>query len=920
MLFRFSSPKANGFLRLIVGLLFILSVIEAWPVINIQILECDPKNAHQQWTINTNPPTILVGVGVDNQNDCLDCNGCTEATIPHTWPCDPKNPNQNQVWLVTPSKPNSPLRSQNVPNECLTVFDAISGSSTIMQDCSKNNPFSLWTYEASTKLFRLSSNTSLCLDTTPTAYSCDKYPFSTYAYCNESLDAFTRVRDLRSRVTSNEKAINLQNANPGIPRLGVPPIPFSEALHGVVSGCIPGNPPRCPTSFPHALLLGSTFNRTLWRSIGNRISTEARALNNKGIAGIAYWAPDINLFRDPRWGRGQEVPGEDPFLTGEYVMHYSRGMQEGDDPRYIKVVSTAKHYADYDLEGNWGVDRGSFNAIVNDQDQVEYYWPAFRAAVEGAHIHSIMCSYNAVNDVPSCGNNLFMNVVARGQWQFDGFIVSDCGAIADGAFTRYINEHYNGSADYQVRQGIVSGCDLNCGSYYATHITTSVSHGVLKQSDVDRAFDRVWSHAIRLGMLDKYVSYRTLGPENVDNDEHRKLALDAAIQGIILLKNDGNLLPLNAKKTRVAVLGPHFDATQDLLSIYRGDNILVNSHSPLQAIQARGVQIVGAAPGCDLSTNDKRGFDLAVSIAQKADVALVFVGLHPGQGQTPAREDEGWDRNSLVLPGVQEDLVKAIAATKVPTVVVLIHGGALAIEWIKNNIPAIVDAHYPGELGGDAITSILFGDVSPAGRLVSTIYPADFINVRNISDMNLRDKGGITYRYYTGKPLWEFGFGLSYTTFNFSVTSANHFMSTTKQMKNLYHNYYKLLNAGNRYFDPVYEVTVTNTGNVVSDVVVLGFVSSGHANAPIRELFGFDRVANLKPGENETVYFSVPPTVLSLVDREGTEQIHPGTYYLTFGDSLNVAKATLTLTGEIETVLSLNELKKQHLKNQNKIK
>lgn len=155
----------------------------------------------------------------------MDCNGCTEATIPHTWPCDPKNPNQNQVWLVTPSKPNSPLRSQNVPNECLTVFDAISGSSTIMQDCSKNNPFSLWTYEASTKLFRLSSNTSLCLDATPTAYSCDKYPFSTYAYCNESLDAFTRVRDLRSRVTSNEKAINLQNANPGIPRLGVPPIP-----------------------------------------------------------------------------------------------------------------------------------------------------------------------------------------------------------------------------------------------------------------------------------------------------------------------------------------------------------------------------------------------------------------------------------------------------------------------------------------------------------------------------------------------------------------------------------------------------------------------------------------------------------------------------------------------------------------------
>jgi len=456
--------------------------------------------------------------------------------------------------------------------------------------------------------------------------------------------------------------------------------------------------------------------------------------------------------------------------------------------------------------------------------------------------------------------------------------------------------------DWQVRLGIIGGCDLNCGPYYLSHIEDSVTHGILKQTEVDTAFVRIWKHAIMLGILDQNVSYRNIGPEVVDTLEHRQMALTAAQQGIVLLKNEGNLLPLSLSK-KVALIGPHFNATRDMLSIYIGTNTLVNSHSPEQAIRAHGVNVVGTAIGCDLSSTDTSGFAAAVDAAKKADVAIVFVGLHPGQGGGDAREDEGWDRKDIILPGVQNQLVQAIVATKVPTVVVLIHGGALAIEWIKDNVPAIIDAFYPGELGGDAITSLLWGDVSPSGRLPVTIYPQDLTTTRDIIDMGLREKGGITYRYYTGKPLWEFGFGLSYTTFRYSIDEP-HLTTTTEVAANGYHKYYKGYTP-----DQQYRVTVTNSGSVTSDVVVLGFLSSNHSDAPIKELFGYARVSKLAPNANQTVYFSIPPQVLSLIDKQGNEEIHPGLYKVTIGDSLHTVEGTLLVKGEKITVLSLPKLR-----------
>jgi len=306
--------------------------------------------------------------------------------------------------------------------------------------------------------------------------------------------------------------------------------------------------------------------------------------------------------------------------------------------------------------------------------------------------------------------------------------------------------------------------------------------------------------------------------------------------------------------------------------------------------------------GSLLYGTDQSGFAAAVSAAKAADVAVVFVGLHPGQGGQEAREDEGWDRQSIELPPIQTQLVQAIVATGKPTVVVLIHGGPVAIEWIKSNVPAIVDAHYPGELVGDAIGSILFGEVSPSGRLTGTVYPSTLTNQRNISDMGLQEKGGITYQYYTGTPLWPFGFGLSYTTFTYKISSSTT-TATTLQMNTAFSEYYA--NRGASYDSGIsYVVTVTNTGKVTSDVVVLGFVSSGVKGQPTKELFGYARISALTPGASENVKLSVAPQVISQVNSQGVETIQAGTYTVMLGDPVNYVQSQFTLTGNPYTVFT----------------
>ncbi|KAH3758310.1 glycoside hydrolase family 3 protein [Pelomyxa schiedti] len=817
---------------------------------SLKLSPCKGGTYEQSWQYTS---YLLDEISVsycDSRTDCfcLDCGECTEGVVPSTLSCKPSIPDKPQRWVLT----GSVIESSGSRHYCLSTVGDAEGASLIMMECRVDDFLQQWYYDSASS-FIVHNATGLCLDATPETASCFTTPFSSYPYCSPSVDPTVRAQDLVSRLTLEEKCLNMWSragGAPGIPRLGVPFLRYSEALHGVCTDCgatYNGNT-GCPTSFPHALALGATFNRTLWTTIGEMISTEARALYNQDIAGLLLWAPDINLFRDPRWGRGQEVPGEDPYLTSEYATYWITAMQNTTAPDpvnglYLKSVPTAKHYADYDLDSWLIYDRSSYNALVSEDDQYNYYFPPFQAAIQRANLRSIMCAYNAVNGVPSCANNEFMNEVARGEWGFEGFFVSDCNAVSE----IFSSHHYTHNYDETAAAAVLSGCDAACDKFFGEHLPKAVRDGAVPESALDAAFVRVWTQVFTLGELDtpSLVPWSTYGPEQVDSPEHRQVALEASQQSIVLLKND-NILPLS-KTTRVALIGPHFNATQDMLSIYRGTNTLVEDHSPEKAIKSLigNANVVGTAMGCQLSGDDTSGFAEAVSVASAAEVALVFVGLHPGQGGGDAREDEGHDRLDISLPGQQLPLIQAVFGTGTPTVVVLIHGGQLAVEWLIENVPAIVDAFYPGELGGDAIASVLFGDVSPSGRLPYTVYDADFVNRRKMTDQSIKDNGGITYLYYQSTPLYEFGFGLSYTTFDYQLLSSSVSKFSTEDLEAQLERDHSVVTN--------YQVKVTNTGPVASDVSVLGFITGNGTTVPFRKLFGFDRVSMLQPGASTIV-------------------------------------------------------------------
>jgi beta-glucosidase len=667
-------------------------------------------------------------------------------------------------------------------------------------------------------------------------------------YLDPSLPFARRAADLVSRMTLDEKVQQMKNTAPAIPRLGVPAYDWwNEALHGVARSGL-------ATSFPQAIGLAATWDDSLMFRVATAISDEARVKYRQyvlegqhgGYQGLTFWSPNINLFRDPRWGRGQETYGEDPFLTGRLAVQFIHGMQ-GDDPKYLKTVATVKHFA---VHSGPEPDRHTFDAVVSERDLRETYLPQFRAGIVEGGAWSLMCAYNRVYGKGACGSDLLLTRILRGEWGFPGYVVSDCGAIAD-LFQRHKVVR---TAEEAAALGVRSGTDLNCGDVYP-RLATAVRQGLIREREVDTAVTRLFLARMKLGMFDPpdSVPWSRLDAATLDSPAHRELARQAAREAIVLLQNRGNALPLRKDLGTIAVIGPNADAPAVLLGNYHGAPS--DTVTPLRGIReavssrttvlfARGSNIADGAPAPDTIPPATLA-DSALAVARRADAVILVLGLSNRlEGEEMRVQVDGFaggDRTSLDLPAAQERLLEAVASVGKPTILVLLNGSALAVRWAREHIPAIVEAWYPGQAGGTALADVLFGDYNPAGRLPVTFYQ----RVEDLPPFTDYDMKGRTYRYFDGPVLFPFGHGLSYTTFAYD--SLRFDRDSLAQGDTL-----------------AVSVVVSNIGNRAGEEVPQLYVQhpDSRVTRPRLDLRGYQRIA-LAPGERRTVVFRVPATALA---------------------------------------------------------
>jgi beta-glucosidase len=669
-------------------------------------------------------------------------------------------------------------------------------------------------------------------------------------YLNPDLPFARRVDDLVSRMTLEEKVSQMMDVAAGIERLGVPPYNWwNEALHGVARAGL-------ATSFPQAIGLAATWDDSLMYRVATVISDEARAKYQTAVRagsrgryqGLTFWSPNINLFRDPRWGRGQETYGEDPYLTGRLAVQFVRGMQ-GDDPTYLKTVATVKHFA---VHSGPEPDRHTFDAVVSERDLRESYLPHFETAVREGGVYSLMCAYNRVDGKAACGSDMLLEDILRGDWGFSGYVVSDCGAIDD----MYQRHKVVATAAAAAALAVRTGTDLECGRVYA-NLVDAVKQGLIAEREIDTAVRRLFLARFRLGMFDppERVRWTRIPAAVLDQPAHRALARQAAREAIVLLKNEGGVLPLRKDLRTLAVIGPNADQWRMLLGNYNG--LPADPVTPLRGIR----EAVGAsthvlyARGADLAdgfrdeslppTPSDTLLAEAVRAARRADAVVLCLGLTARlEGEEMSVEIPGFrggDRTSLDLPASQERLLERVVALGKPTILVLLNGSALAVSWAQAHVPAIIDAWYPGQAGGSAIADVLFGDYDPAGRLPVTFY-------RSVDDLPAFDDyrmAGRTYRFFTGSPLYPFGYGLSYTSFAYANlrTSAD-----TLSAGDTIRVSVDVVNTGQRLGDEVAQLYVRHLGSSVP--------------RPREDLRGYRRIT-LRPGETRTLEFAVPAASLA---------------------------------------------------------
>ncbi|EYU23220.1 hypothetical protein ABFS82_03G018800 [Erythranthe guttata] len=736
-------------------------------------------------------------------------------------------------------------------------------------------------------------------------FSCDASDPSTksYRFCNVDLPIGKRAHDLITRLTLDEKISQLVSKASAIPRLGIPYYEWwSEALHGVAgafsveTGIAFNGTIRAATSFPQVILTAATFDEKLWYRIAKVIGTEARAIYNEGESiGMTFWSPNINIFRDPRWGRGQETPGEDPFLTSKYAVSFVRGIQgdsfEGGDLKDGHLLASAccKHLTAYDLESWDGNNRFTFNAHVTKQDMADTYQPPFKSCVEKGRSSGIMCAYNLVNGVPNCADYDLLTKTARGKWGFKGYITSDCDAVS----LIYEKQHYAKSPEEVVADVLKAGMDVNCGDYLANHTKSAVEKGKVSESDIDRALHNLFSVRMRLGLFNGNPSelpYGNLSRNNICTRKHQDLALEVARDGIVLLKNSANLLPLSKSKTEsLAVIGPNANVSKTLLGNYAGRPC--KTITPLQGL-TNYVERIGFHKGCETINCTSIDSSEAVRIAESADYVVLVMGLNQD------REREELDREDLVLPGKQQKLIKRVAkAAKRPVILVLLCGGPVDISFAKNNrkIGGILWAGYPGEAGGKAIAEIIFGDHNPGGRLPITWYPKDFIEVP-MTDMRMRPDPwsgfpGRTYRFYQGEKVFEFGYGLSYSKFSYKFVYVSRSKLDLKRLSTTERNpeYVPVSDIITKSCEEakfLAIVSVKNEGDMAGKHSVLLFVRHDEAGngSPVKQLVGFQTV-RLNAKEKTNVEFEINPCQhFARASEDGTMVIESGARRLTVGD------------------------------------
>jgi len=589
--------------------------------------------------------------------------------------------------------------------------------------------------------------------------------------------AAARVDDLVRRLSLAEKVQQMRNAAPAIPRLGIPAYDYwSECLHGVARA-------GTATVFPQAIGMAATWDTPLLHQAAGVIATEARAKHNDYVSkhngnsaryyGLTFWTPNINIFRDPRWGRGQETYGEDPFLTARLGVAFIRGLQ-GDDPKYVKAMACAKHYA---VHSGPEPERHRFDAAPSERDFYETYLPQFEAAVREGHVGAVMGAYNSVYGQPACASPLLLTDLLRKQWGFDGHVVSDCGAIYDIC----ANHKFTATPAEAAAAAVRAGDDLCCGKDYNS-LVRAVKDGLISETEINTAVGRVLAARFRLGLFDppEKVPYAQIPLAQNDTPAHEALALQLARESIVLLKND-DLLPLDrAKIKRIAVIGANANSTSVLLGNYNGTPARpVTILNGIKNAAGTNVSVVYER-ACPLALGqdetgrpDAQTWTRAISSAWMSDVIIYVGGISPQmEGEEMKVDYEGFnggDRTQIELPAVQSELLKALQATGKPVVFVNCSGSAIAMPWEATNLSAILQAWYPGEQGGRAVADVLFGDVNPAGRLPITFYQstADLPAFDNYSMSNR------TYRYFNGRPDFAFGHGLSYTKFDYNSPTLN---------------------------------------------------------------------------------------------------------------------------------------------------